>query len=94
MPESARGVNIGRTNRQVRRFVADCRGMSDKETRMSVESHLAELERRHRALDEEIQDAMTHPGTDDLQIAELKRRKLHIKDEIARLKSNQAATVH
>jgi hypothetical protein len=94
MPESAWGVNIGRTNRQVRRFVADCRGMSDKETRMSVESHLAELERRHRALDEEIQDAMTHPGTDDLQIAELKRRKLHIKDEIARLKSNQAATVH
>jgi hypothetical protein len=87
-------VNIRRTIRQERRFVADCQGMSDKETRMSVESHLAELERRHRALDEEIQEAISHPGTDDLQIAELKRRKLHIKDEIARLKSSQAATVH
>lgn len=61
---------------------------------MSVESHLAELERRHRALDNEIQDAVSHPGTDDLEIADLKRRKLHIKDEIARLKSSQASTVH
>ena len=61
---------------------------------MSVETHLAELERRHRALDHEIQEASSHPGADDLEIAELKRRKLHIKDEIARLKSSQATTVH
>jgi hypothetical protein len=59
---------------------------------MSVESHLAELERRHLALKKEIEDAMNHPGVDDLQLTDLKRRKLQIKDEIARLKSTE--TIH
>jgi hypothetical protein len=52
---------------------------------MSLETHLAELERRHRALDAEIAEARAHPSVDDLQIVELKRRKLLVKDEIARL---------
>jgi hypothetical protein len=52
---------------------------------MSLEAHLAELERRHRALDAEIAEARSHPSVDDLQIVELKRRKLLVKDEIARL---------
>jgi hypothetical protein len=52
---------------------------------MSIETHLAELERRHRALDAEIAEARSHPSVDDLQIVELKRRKLLVKDEIARL---------
>ncbi len=59
---------------------------------MAIESHLAELEKRHQALEQEINEALTHPSTDDLQIAELKRRKLHVKDEIARLK--QETLVH
>ena len=59
---------------------------------MSIESHLAELERRHEALKREIQEAQTHPGVDDLEIAALKRRKLQIKDEIAQLKHDQ--TIH
>ena len=52
---------------------------------MSIEAHLAELERRHRALEAEIADARAHPSVDDLQIVALKRRKLLVKDEIARL---------
>ena len=52
---------------------------------MSIEAHLAELERRHRALEAEIDDARAHPSVDDLQIVALKRRKLLVKDEIARL---------
>ena len=52
---------------------------------MSVELHLAELERRHEALKQEIQEAQAHPGFDDLEVTSLKRRKLHIKDEIAKL---------
>ena len=52
---------------------------------MSIQSHLVELENRHRALENEIHDALAHPSTDDLKIAELKRRKLQLKDEIARL---------
>ena len=59
---------------------------------MAIESHLAELERRHQALEQEINDALAHPSTDDLKIAELKRKKLHVKDEIARLR--QDAVVH
>ena len=59
---------------------------------MAIESHLAELERRHQALEQEISEALTHPTTDGLKLAELKRRKLHVKDEIARLR--QEAVLH
>jgi hypothetical protein len=53
---------------------------------MSIQAHLAELERKHRALEDEIAEAMTHPSTDGLVIVELKRRKLQVKDEIERLR--------
>jgi hypothetical protein len=52
---------------------------------MSIQAHLAELERRHRVLEAEIAEAQAHPSIDDLEIVELKRRKLLVKDEIARL---------
>ena len=53
---------------------------------MTMQSHLAELERRHLALEKELEDAANHPSTDTLALTELKRRKLQLKDEIARLK--------
>lgn len=53
---------------------------------MSMQSHLAELEKKHRALEDKIHDAQLHLGADDLEIVELKRRKLHVKDEIERLR--------
>jgi hypothetical protein len=59
---------------------------------MAIESHLAELEKRHQALEQEINEALAHPSADDLQIAELKRKKLHVKDEIERLR--QGVLVH
>jgi hypothetical protein len=59
---------------------------------MAIESHLAELEKRHHALDMEISEALAHPSTDGLTIVELKRRKLLVKDEITRLR--QDAFVH
>ena len=61
---------------------------------MSMQSHLSELERRHRALEDEIAEALSHPSTDDLKIAELKRKKLQVKDEIARLRQEAGASVH
>jgi hypothetical protein len=61
---------------------------------MTIFAHLAELEKRHRALEDEIAEAQTHPSIDDLKIAELKRRKLQVKDEIARLKSEAGTSVH
>jgi hypothetical protein len=54
---------------------------------MSIEAHLAELEQRHRALEATIAEARAHRSIDDLQIVELKRRKLLVKDEIARLQN-------
>jgi hypothetical protein len=59
---------------------------------MSIQAHLAELEKRHQALEDELNEALAHPSTDDLRIAELKRRKLQVKDEIARLR--QDTSVH
>jgi len=56
---------------------------------MSLESHVAELQRRHQALKREIEEAQAHPATDDTEVMALKRRKLQIKDEIVRLSSGQ-----
>ncbi len=61
---------------------------------MAIQAHLAELERKHQALEDEIADAITHPSTDDLRIAELLRRKLLVKDEIARLRIGDDAVLH
>jgi hypothetical protein len=62
---------------------------------MAIEAHLVELERKHAVLENELHEALQHLSTDDLQIIELKRRKLMLKDEIERLKSNFAgSTVH
>lgn len=61
---------------------------------MQLQNHLVELERKHRALEREIQDALAHPSMDDLRLAELKRKKLQLKDEIAKLKGATSRTVH
>ena len=61
---------------------------------MSMQSHLAELEKRHQALEDEINECLTHPAVDDLKIVELKRRKLQVKDEIERLRINGSTRVH
>lgn len=58
---------------------------------MSIQSHLTELERKHQALEREIEAERAHPNSDSLKLAELKRRKLSLKDEIARLREE---TVH
>jgi len=58
---------------------------------MSLQSHLTELERRHQALDRELNSLIASPSSGDTEIAELKRRKLHLKDEIARLKAENTS---
>ena len=59
---------------------------------MSNQAQLAELEKQHQALEQEISDALEHASIDDLKIADLKGRKLQEKDEIPRLR--QRASVH
>jgi hypothetical protein len=61
---------------------------------MAIQAHLVELERKHRVLESELHDALVHLSTDDLHIAELKRRKLMVRDEIERLKQSACETLH
>ncbi len=55
---------------------------------MTIEAHLATLEKKHFALEEELHAAINRPSSEDETIAEIKRRKLRIKDEIERLRSS------
>jgi hypothetical protein len=55
---------------------------------MTIQAHLVELERKHKLLESELHEALVHLSTDDLQIVELKRRKLLVKDQIERLKQS------
>jgi hypothetical protein len=52
---------------------------------MTIASHLAELRKKHETLSDQVERAQRSPGTDDLQIAEWKKQKLRIKEEITRL---------
>jgi hypothetical protein len=54
---------------------------------MTTEGHIAALERRHRELDKQIDNEMSHLAQDDMIIAALKRKKLEIKDELAKLRA-------
>ena len=58
---------------------------------MSLQAHLVELHAKHKALETELVEAIAHPASSDAEIAELKRRKLKIKDEITKLESQARA---
>jgi hypothetical protein len=53
-----------------------------------MQNHLNELERRHSALNREIEKELVHPSSDEVKVAELKRKKLLLKDEITKLRCN------
>ena len=57
---------------------------------MTTEGHIAALERRHRELERQIDDEMTHISHDDMMIAALKRKKLEIKDQLTKLQGQAA----
>ena len=61
---------------------------------MAIQAHLVELERKHKLLESELHEALLHLSTDDLEIVELKRRKLMVKDQIERLRHTADETVH
>jgi len=58
---------------------------------MALESHIAELRDRHRTLEREIEQELLHPSSDDLRIAELKKQKLRLKEQIERLSGRRSA---
>ncbi|MGX0878073.1 hypothetical protein ACSSV4_002769 [Roseovarius sp. MBR-154] len=55
---------------------------------MSLSSHIEELKKKHHALSEKVEEAQRAPGSSTLVIANLKKQKLKIKEEIERLSDN------
>ncbi len=54
---------------------------------MSLNAHLLELKRKHQHLSLQVEEAQKAPGIDGLHIADLKKQKLKLKEEIERLSS-------
>lgn len=52
---------------------------------MTVASHIVELKKKHEHLSDVVARAQRSPAIDALQIAEMKKQKLKLKEEIARL---------
>jgi hypothetical protein len=54
---------------------------------MALESHIREISDKHQRLQELIDSEMTCSGWDELRIANLKKEKLRLKDELERLRT-------
>lgn len=52
---------------------------------MTIASHIAELKRKHEALSAQVEEAQRSPSVSDMEIADLKKQKLKLKEEISRL---------
>ncbi len=52
---------------------------------MSLSSRLQELQKKHETLSRKVEDAQRSPGRNDLEIGEMKKRKLKLKEEIERM---------
>ena len=62
---------------------------------MAVSGHLARtLSERHRVLEQKLQEALTHPSVSDEEVANIKREKLKIKDEILAVEERTDPTQH
>lgn len=55
------------------------------EGKMSGSPHLAELEEKHRLLEQKIEEELARPAVDSLKVSSLKLEKLRLKDEMVRL---------
>lgn len=49
---------------------------------MTTQAHLEALKSKHKACEAQLAEAIAHASTSDQEIAEIKHRKLQLKDEI------------
>lgn len=54
---------------------------------MTIEARIRELGNRHRHLEDAIHQALQSPSVDSLQVRDMKRRKLRLKEEIRQLET-------
>ncbi len=59
---------------------------------LCIKNHLTEQKKKHAALDVEIQVMQLQPGHDGLALRKLKKKKLHLKENIERLENPSRAT--
>lgn len=59
---------------------------------MSLQARIDSLNKEHDRLDDLIAQELSHPGVSDLELAQMKREKLRLKDEIAALEGKLAHT--
>jgi hypothetical protein len=59
-----------------------------------LQTDIAILEQRQRALEKQIGEALSHAPVDDPMIAYLKSRILYVKEEISRLRHEAFAWSH
>ncbi|MCC6007748.1 MAG: YdcH family protein [Rhodobacteraceae bacterium] len=52
---------------------------------MSVASRIQELRRKHDTLSRRVEDAQRNPSSSTIEIVEMKKQKLRLKEEIERL---------
>ncbi|MEH6833288.1 MULTISPECIES: YdcH family protein [Falsihalocynthiibacter] len=52
---------------------------------MNMSSHLNELRRKHQTLSTKVETAQKSPSADELTIANMKKQKLLLKEQINRL---------
>lgn len=57
---------------------------------MALDAHIAALETKHGNLEQKLHETRLSPASSDAEIAEIKREKLRVKDQIASLRN----TVH
>ena len=63
--------------------------MAEAPETSDIERKLAELRAAHRALDARIHDLAQDGRSDQLELQRLKKQKLALKDQIARLESDR-----
>ena len=54
---------------------------------MAIEARIRELGVRHQSLDRAIHEETSRPAVDEIRLKELKRQKLHLKEEMETLRS-------
>ena len=59
----------------------------DNEEMVAIHQRLFELRQEHRDMDDAIHSLSTQPSTNQLQINRMKKRKLMLRDLIAKLES-------
>ena len=54
---------------------------------MSISSHIFELQKKHEELSQRVELIQRRPGSDDLEVASMKKEKLRLKEQITRLRN-------